>query len=120
MAILELKTIHAGYGKKEVLRGLSLSVEPGTILALFGGNGAGKSTALRVIAGVIRPWSGSILFKGQDICGLLPHEIRRLGISYLPQNGRVFKSLTVAENLSLAGRKEADYFWKRNPNFRLV
>lgn len=103
MPILSFEDINAGYGKKEVLRGLSLRVASGEIVALFGDNGSGKSTALRVAAGVLRPWSGRIVLDGRDISGLLPHEVRRLGISYLPQNARVFKSLSVQENLAVAG-----------------
>jgi len=103
MPLLEFDNIHAGYGKKEVLRGLSFAVEPGQIVALLGGNGAGKSTALKVAAGVLRPWSGRVRFKGEDITGMLPHEVKRRGLSYLPQGGRVFRSLTVAENLAVAG-----------------
>lgn len=103
MPILELIDIHAGYGKKEVLRGLSLSVQPGRILALLGGNGAGKSTALKVAAGILRPWSGRVSFDGKDITDFLPHQTKRLGISYLPQNGRVFGSLSVEENLAVSG-----------------
>jgi ABC-type branched-subunit amino acid transport system ATPase component len=101
--LLILKAIHAGYGKKKILRDFSLSVAPGEIVALLGGNGAGKSTALKVSAGVIHPWSGHMLLNEQDITGMLPHELKRLGVSYLPQGGRVFRNLTVAENLAVAG-----------------
>lgn len=103
MALLVFDSVHAGYGKKQVLRGLSFAVEPGQIVALLGGNGAGKSTALKVAAGILRPWAGRVVFRGEDITGMQPHEIKRRGLSYLPQGGRVFKSLTVAENLAVAG-----------------
>jgi ABC-type branched-subunit amino acid transport system ATPase component len=111
MSFLEFENIHAGYGKKEVLHGLSFAVDPGEVVALLGGNGAGKSTALKVAAGVLCPQSGCVRLRGEGITGMEPHEIRGRGLSYLPQGGRVFGSLTVADNLALAGSRHST----RNP-----
>ena len=99
--LLTVSDIRAAYGKKEVLRGVTFALFPGEIVALFGGNGSGKSTTLRVIYGLLRPTSGEVRFRGRPIFGLLPHEIRRLDIGYLLQGGRIFPGLTVAENLAL-------------------
>lgn len=99
---LQIENIHAGYGKKEVLRGLSLSVAPGEIVAMIGPNGAGKSTLLRVIAGFLRPTSGKIRFEGKDINSLAPHERIQSGLAYFMQGGKVFAGLSVLENLEIA------------------
>ncbi len=94
--------LHAGYGKKAVLRGISLTADKGGITAIIGPNGAGKSTLLKVIAGFLRPGRGSVLLDGRDVTGLAPHQRARAGIAYFMQGGRVFPSLTVAENLAMA------------------
>lgn len=107
MSRLVVENLHAGYGKKEVLRGVSLSVEPGEIVAVLGDNGAGKSTLLRAIAGrpevIIR--RGSITFKGEDITSLDPARRAELGIGYCLQGGRVFPNLSVRENLEFSARR---------------
>ena len=100
--LLTLEDIWASYGKKEVLRGLTFSLSRGEIVALLGGNGSGKSTMLKVISGILRPAKGKVMLGRRDITGLLPHEVQRLGVGYLLQGGRVFPSLTVAENLAVA------------------
>jgi ABC-type branched-subunit amino acid transport system ATPase component len=101
MSILRLEGIHAGYGEKKVLHDLSLYVEDGEILALIGPNGAGKSTVLRVAAGFLMPEQGRVWFNGEEITGLDPHERISQGLAYCIQGGRVFPSLTVAENLEM-------------------
>jgi branched-chain amino acid transport system ATP-binding protein len=99
--MLELKNIHARYGAIAALRGISISVSQGELVALLGINGAGKSTTLASIAGVLRPWQGSILFENNSIVGKSPEQIARLGISLVPEGRAIFPSLTVEENLRL-------------------
>jgi branched-chain amino acid transport system ATP-binding protein len=99
--MLELTDVHARYGAITALRGISFSVSQGELVALLGVNGAGKSTTLATIAGVLRPWQGSILFQGSSILGQSPEQIARLGISLVPEGRDIFPSLTVEENLRL-------------------
>ena len=99
--MLELKDIHARYGAIIALRGVSISVSQGELVALLGVNGAGKSTTLGCIAGVLRPWKGDILFQGDSVLGKSPEQIARLGISLVPEGRDIFPSLTVEENLRL-------------------
>jgi branched-chain amino acid transport system ATP-binding protein len=99
--MLELKNIHARYGAITALRGISISVSQGELVALLGVNGAGKSTTLASIAGVLRPWQGEILFEGHPILGNSPEQIARRGISLVPEGRDIFPSLTVEENLRL-------------------
>jgi len=98
---LRLERIRAGYGKKEILRGLSLAVQAGEIVALIGANGAGKSTLLKVAIGLLPPWEGSVYWDGRDITRQPVHERVRMGIAYLIQGGEVFPSLSVKENLEM-------------------
>ncbi len=97
--MLELKGVSAQYGEMRVLQDISLRVEPGRIVTIIGSNGAGKSTALNVISGLVRPTSGRIEFEGRDITRLAPHEIVELGISQVPEGRRVFALMSVRENL---------------------
>ena len=99
--MLELKNIHARYGAITALRGISISISQGELVALLGANGAGKSTTLGCIAGVLRSWKGDILFQGGSIVGKSPEQIARLGISLVPEGRDIFPSLTVEENLRL-------------------
>jgi branched-chain amino acid transport system ATP-binding protein len=99
--MLELKDIRARYGAISALRGISLSISQGELVALLGVNGAGKSTTLATIAGVLRPWQGDIIFEGNSILGKSPEQIARLGISLVPEGRDIFPSLTVEENLRL-------------------
>jgi branched-chain amino acid transport system ATP-binding protein len=101
VSLLELDKVVATYGKVQALRGLSLRIEEQEIVALLGANGAGKSTTLRTISGLIAPQSGSLHFAGHDITGLAPEEIVRLGIAHVPEGRRVFPGLTVRENILL-------------------
>ena len=103
MPLLELVGVVATYGKVEALRALSMHVDPGEIVALLGANGAGKSTTMRVISGLVRPAAGSIRFDGHDIGGLGPEAIVRLGVAHVPEGRRVFPGLTVKENILLGG-----------------
>ena len=104
MALLELHDFVAGYGPMTVLNGLSLQVAAGERLAVIGRNGVGKTTALRAVMGLARVTSGRILFDGQDLAPLAPHQRAMLGLGLVPQTRDIFPSLTVEENL-LAGLK---------------
>ena len=100
-AMLELEDVHVRYGPIEALHGISLYVEAGTIVALIGGNGAGKSTTLRTISGLLAPTAGRITFEGGPIHGRPPHSILGLGIAHVPEGRQIFPNLSVWENLRL-------------------
>jgi branched-chain amino acid transport system ATP-binding protein len=100
--MLEVVNLRAGYGKKQVLSGLSLRVSDGEIVALIGPNGAGKSTVLKAIYGLIPAWSGGIRYDGVRLNGSTPAKNVMRGISFAPQGKRVFGGLTVMENLAIA------------------
>ncbi len=100
--LLRVEGIHAGYGKKEILHGITLEVNPGEVVLLAGANGAGKSTLLKVIAGLLKPTSGHVYLNGVEITGLPAGRRARQGVGYLLQGGEVFPSLTVWENLTFA------------------
>jgi branched-chain amino acid transport system ATP-binding protein len=101
MPMLELRSVETYYGSILALKGISLSVSEGEIISLIGANGAGKSTTLMTICGIVPPRSGEILFAGRPIQGLEPHEIVALGISQAPEGRRIFPQLTVTENLDM-------------------
>lgn len=103
--MLDLTDIASGYGETQVLHGLSLRAEPGRVLAILGRNGAGKSTTLKTIMGLVPAKAGRVVFDGQPISGLTPFDIARRGIAYVPETRDIFKSLTVRENLDLAARR---------------
>jgi branched-chain amino acid transport system ATP-binding protein len=103
MALLELEEVVATYGNVVALKGLSLTVTEGEIVALLGANGAGKSTTLRVISGLMPPQSGALRFSGGSIAGLSPRAIVKLGVAHVPEGRRVFPGLTVRENIILGG-----------------
>jgi len=94
-----IKDIHTFYGKSHILHGVSLEIEKGEIVALLGRNGVGKSTTLKSVVGLAPPQRGSVQFKEQEIIGLRPNKICRLGIGYVPEERRIFPNLTVRENL---------------------
>lgn len=97
--MLEVKNIHSFYGKSHILHGVSLDLKEGELVCLLGRNGVGKSTTLKSIIGVVRPKQGSIRFHHQELIGKEPFEIARLGVGYVPEDRRIFRSLTVHENL---------------------
>jgi branched-chain amino acid transport system ATP-binding protein len=107
MPLLELENVVSAYGKVEALKGLTLRVEQGEIVTLLGANGAGKSTTLRSISGLIHPRSGAIRFLGQSIDRLSPEAIVKLGVAHVPERRRVFPGLTVRENILLGGSNRA-------------
>jgi len=106
--MLSVEDVYAGYGAIIALRGVSLHVEAGELVALVGANGAGKSTLMATIAGVLRPFRGQITFEGHSLLGLSPEEIVRQGIALVPEGRRIFPSLTVAENLRLGAATRRD------------
>jgi len=102
--ILEMSNVVTLYGQSLILDGISLTVETGEVVSLLGRNGAGKTTTLRSIMGLAPPRSGSIKFKGDKIVGKQPFEIAKLGISYVPDDRRIFPNLTAEENLLISER----------------
>jgi branched-chain amino acid transport system ATP-binding protein len=101
MAMLEVENIHSYYGNIHALKGVSLTVEKGEIVTLIGGNGAGKSTTLRSITGIMKPLEGYIRLEGEDLAPFKAHEIVYKGIAMVPEGRRIFARLTVAENLDM-------------------
>jgi ABC-type branched-subunit amino acid transport system ATPase component len=101
MSEIRAEGIHAGYGKKEILRGITIAAGKGELVAIIGPNGAGKSTLLKVIAGFLRPGRGTVTLDGRNITRTPPHERVKQGIGYFMQGGRVFDGLTVDENLAM-------------------
>ena len=99
--MLEVRDIHAAYGQVKVLHGVSFEVKPGEILCLLGRNGAGKTTALKSVMGLVPPSAGSVSLDGESLSDLQPHDIPRRGIGYIPQGRRLFAELTVAENIEI-------------------
>ena len=106
-AVLEVEGLCAGYGPAEILFGVSLRLARGEVAALMGRNGAGKSTTLKAIMGLMPPRAGRVRFAGRDIAGLAAFRIARLGLGYVPEDRRIFTDLTVAENLEV-GRRPAE------------
>lgn len=105
--MLQVDAVEAGYGNVRILNGVTLGVERGQIVALLGGNGTGKSTLLKAISGLIRPWSGSITFDGERIDGLAPHRIVRRGLVQVTQSKEAFTAMTVEENLRIGAYARA-------------
>ena len=106
--MLDIDTINVSYGAIQALYNLSLRVAEGTIVAMLGGNGAGKTTILNTISGLRRPNSGSILFEGEKIDGMRPHKIVRMGIIQVPEGRKIFPLLTVRENLQVGAYLQKD------------
>ena len=109
-SILEVKAINSFYGKAHILHDLSLEMDRGTVAVLLGRNGVGKSTTLKSIMGIVVPKSGEITFKGQSITGLPPYKICAMGLGYVPEDRRIFTSLTVMENLEVGRRPPREGF----------
>ena len=97
--LLEIKDINTFYEQSHILQGVSLNVDHGEIVCLLGRNGVGKSTTLKSIIGLVKPRSGEVLFKGQDVAGMPPHVIAKMGVGYVPEDRRIFPTLTLRENL---------------------
>lgn len=101
MALLELENVHTYYGIIQALKGVSLTVDEAEIVSLIGGNGAGKSTTLKTISGILRPREGTIRLAGEDLAQFKPHEIVSKGVVQVPEGRRVFSQMSVAENLQM-------------------
>jgi branched-chain amino acid transport system ATP-binding protein len=97
--MLALRDVHAHYGKSHILHGVTIDVGPGEVVGLLGRNGVGKSTTLKTVMGLVHASSGAITFDGRDVVGLATHRLPGLGIGYVPEDRRVFRLLTVLENL---------------------
>ncbi len=127
MTLLSVEGVRAGYGRLEILQGVSLDVAATEIVGVIGPNGAGKSTLLKTVLGYLRPFEGAIRFDGQAIAGLSPDRVMRLGVGYVAQAGGVFADMTVHENLVLGGytlpdrssvRRGIERVYDRFPLFR--
>jgi branched-chain amino acid transport system ATP-binding protein len=112
MPLLEVEKIHSYYGNIHALKGISLTVEKGEIVTLIGANGAGKSTTLRTICGLLKPREGHIRFDGEDLAPYKPHDLIFKGMSMVPEGRRIFARLTVSENLEMGA-----YTRKTGPEF---
>jgi branched-chain amino acid transport system ATP-binding protein len=108
--MLKLENIHTAYGPIKAITGITMEVRKGEIVSLIGSNGAGKSTCLMTISGILRPSSGSIFLGGKDISGLAPHKVVARGISQVPEGRRIFPRLTVLENLQMGAFLERGDF----------
>ncbi len=115
MAILEIRNVSSGYGEVQILWGASLSLQEGQLTSLVGANGAGKTTMLRTVMGLLRPWEGSVWFNGKDISRLPPHAKAEMGLVLVPEGRQLFTAMTVAENLEMgASPKRARPHMQRN------
>ncbi len=103
--MLDLTDVSSGYGETQVLHGLTLHAAPGRVLAILGRNGAGKSTTLKTVMGLLPAKGGTVSLDGQRISGMTPFQIAKLGIAYVPETRDIFRSLSVRENLDLAARR---------------
>ncbi len=107
-ALLQFDAVIAGYGRGDILNGIDLTLEEGTIMCLVGPNGAGKSTVLKTLSGLLRPRSGRILFEGADICRLSPAKVLAHGIVHVTQDRSLFPTMTIWDNLLMGGHVLAD------------
>lgn len=116
--MLEVQCVHSYYGSSYILKGISLRFKSGEIVSLIGRNGAGMTTTLKSVMGIVVPATGSIRFKGVEICGLKPFQIARLGMGYVPEDRRIYPDLTLRENLEVARikAKSGEKKW----NFRKI
>jgi branched-chain amino acid transport system ATP-binding protein len=108
MTQLSLRSLHAGYGAVRALHGVSFDVKKGSMVALLGANGAGKSTTLKVISGMLRPGGGELEFEGRSLRGVSPTQIVRMGIAHVPEGRKIFKDLEVSENLRMGAYTRND------------
>ncbi|EKS69798.1 MULTISPECIES: ABC transporter ATP-binding protein [Caballeronia] len=107
--MLDVDNIHGYYGKSHILQGVSLTMGEGETVTLLGRNGAGKSTTLKSIAGVVAPQRGSVKFKGVELAKMPPHKIAARGVCFVPEHRGIFKLLSVEENLRLGARKDSPW-----------
>ncbi len=114
MNLLEVSGLHSGYGKIEILKGLKLNVPAGKIVSLIGSNGAGKTTFLMTISGIVRARKGTLVFEGKSIEKLPADQIVKLGITQVPEGRRIFQRLTVEENLDVGAYTRCDKEWQKD------
>jgi len=117
--MLQVKNINTFYGKSHVIHGISLEVNKGELVSLLGRNGAGKTTTLRSIMGLTPPRSGNVLYEGTDVTLKKPFEICRAGIGYVPEDRRIFATLTLIENLNIAIQKNRQQQWDRESIYNI-
>lgn len=110
--MLEVEGLRAGYGRAVILDGVGFSLSAGAAMVLLGRNGAGKSTTMKALIGLVRPMAGSVVFDGTDVAGWEPHRIAQAGIGYVPEERRIFTGLTVEENLEV-GRRGSGWTMER-------
>ncbi|MGN4112180.1 ABC transporter ATP-binding protein, partial [Burkholderia gladioli] len=115
--MLELDAVHGYYGKSHVLQGVSMTIGEGETVTLLGRNGAGKSTTLKAIAGVVAPRQGRVSFDGAALAGLAPHRIAARGVCFVPEHRGIFRLLTVEENLRLGARRDSP--WQLEDIYRI-
>jgi branched-chain amino acid transport system ATP-binding protein len=115
--MLDVRDVHAFYGKSHILQGVSLAVNEGETVTLLGRNGAGKSTTLKTIAGVVAPRGGTVSFAGKAIGGLASHRIAAAGLCFVPEHRGIFRLLSVEENLRLGARKDSP--WQLDEIYRI-
>ncbi|WP_343499604.1 ABC transporter ATP-binding protein [Achromobacter denitrificans] len=115
--ILHVDAVHSYYGKSHILQGVSMTLPQGTVVTLLGRNGAGKSTTLKTIAGVIAPKAGAVRFGDRDIAGQPAHKIAAMGVCLVPEHRGIFKLLTVEENLKLGMRRDSP--WQLEDIYRI-
>ena len=106
--LLELKNVEAAYGNIKALKGINLSVPEGKIVTLIGANGAGKSTTMKTIMGIMKPIAGDVLFKGESIAGMKTHNIVRKGVVLVPEGRQILQNMTVRENLEMGAYQRND------------
>lgn len=106
--LLEVKEIQSYYGKSHILHGVSMKLAEGDLVCLLGRNGVGKTTTLKSIMGIVQAQEGNILFRGKELIGRAPYQIARMGVGIVPEDRRIFPSLTVNENLVMGIKKEKD------------
>ncbi|MFJ1212714.1 ABC transporter ATP-binding protein [Burkholderia pyrrocinia] len=115
--MLDVKEVHACYGKSHVLQGISLNVNEGETVTLLGRNGAGKSTTLKTIAGVVAPTGGTVTFAGRPVSGQAAHRIAARGLCFVPEHRGIFRLLSVEENLRLGARRDSP--WQLDDIYRI-
>jgi len=114
--MLQVNALHTHYAKSHILHGVNLTVEAGEIVCLLGRNGVGKSTTLKSLMGLVKPSAGSVMFKGQDITGLPAYRVARLGLGYVPEERRIFPTISVKENLLMGMKPSSNSARRANGN----
>jgi len=113
MPLLSVENVNSYYGRSHILFGVSLEIDKGETVAILGRNGSGRTTTLKTIMGLITPNPGRVLLNGEDISGLNPYQVAKKGVSYVPEERRVFTTLTVRDNLAVAEKVGRKGYWTR-------